>query len=444
MADRYVSHVATGANNGTSWAHAYTNFLSAASTAVAGDRIYVLNTHYQATTGTNNIALGTTNKASLVQVLSVNAALQCTVGAQVRTAGSSVNSFSGCFYAYGIDFSSEGYGGNSFSNGLGAYTYLEKCTYGNSTGTGNNILLGGYNMGKNEFHAHDSYWTTGGGATYLLVSVARFSIRGGGAVSYGPKITGGPFRLSSGFSPAIDVSVDSFDLSGIMDTTATLFTGGGGNLTSCSPNISRCRLPEGWAGALSNDGNIRVTMDSCDDGGDVTRSQTQDAQGTTRTDVVVKRTGGAEINGVAGSRKFVSDAAAQPRYTLDSRLLFRAFPGNDAEDAAWVQGGPVTVTVEILSNTVLTDAECWLEVTSFSSALSVVGGITSDERDTVTAAGVAQTSSAAVWTTTGLATPVAQKLQVVINPPLKGYITAVVKLAKPNTTVWVCPQLEVS
>jgi hypothetical protein len=65
----------------------------------------------------------------------------------------------------------------------------------------------------------------------------------------------------------------------------------------------------------------------------------------------------------------------------------------------------------------------------------------SDRAATILATPANQTTSSETWTTTGLTTPVKQKLSVTFTPQEKGPIIARVYLAKASTTVYVCPEI---
>ena len=55
-----------------------------------------------------------------------------------------------------------------------------------------------------------------------------------------------------------------------------------------------------------------------------------------------------------------------------------------------------------------------------------------------------QTTSSVTWTTTGLTTPVKQKLSKAVTISEKGLVRISIKLAKASTTMYVCPKIAVS
>jgi hypothetical protein len=109
-------------------------------------------------------------------------------------------------------------------------------------------------------------------------------------------------------------------------------------------------------------------------------------------------------------------------------------------------GSSITVTIEtVTDNVTLTDAEAWIEVEYLGTSGFPLGIWTSDRIANATLGTPAnQTSSSETWTTTGLATPVKQKLAVSFTPQEKGLIRARVAVAKASTTMYYDPLLTVS
>jgi hypothetical protein len=92
----------------------------------------------------------------------------------------------------------------------------------------------------------------------------------------------------------------------------------------------------------------------------------------------------------------------------------------------------------------LTDAECWIEVQYLGTSGVPLGSFTSDAKADPLTAAANQTSSSETWTTTGLTTPIKQKLSVTFTPQEKGYIHAVIHLAKASISIYVVPKLTVA
>jgi hypothetical protein len=108
-------------------------------------------------------------------------------------------------------------------------------------------------------------------------------------------------------------------------------------------------------------------------------------------------------------------------------------------------GNPLTATVEIVTdNVTLKDDEAWLEIEYLGSSAQPISTRVNDRKANLTATGSNQTSSSVTWTTTGLATPVKQKLEVTFTPQMAGYVIGRVVLAKASTTMYACPKMTIA
>lgn len=178
-------------------------------------------------------------------------------------------------------------------------------------------------------------------------------------------------------------------------------------------------------------------MYNCDSGDTNYRIWTEALAGSVVSETTIVRSGGASDGTTSLSWKMVSNANAEyPLLQLESPEIVR-----------WNEttGSSITVTVEtITDNVTLTDDECWLEVQYLGTSGFPLGTFISDAKADVLATAANQTTSSETWTTTGLTTPVKQKLSVSFTPQEKGFIHAVVKLARASTTVYVCPKLDVT
>jgi hypothetical protein len=181
---------------------------------------------------------------------------------------------------------------------------------------------------------------------------------------------------------------------------------------------------------------IKVEMYNCGPTNDPDKFVVSSHHGNFSSENTVVRVNGASNGSFPSSFKLTSfTTVAYPSNTL-----------NTNEILYWnnVTGTPITVSAEILTNGVtLTDAECWIEVSYYGSSSSPVLSYIADVKTNVFSTAANQSASTAVWISAP-GTPVTQKLSVTFTPQQKGFISAVVKLAKPSTTVYVCPKLEVS
>ncbi len=141
------------------------------------------------------------------------------------------------------------------------------------------------------------------------------------------------------------------------------------------------------------------------------------------------------VNGASVSRRMVSTALADYFKPLILEGLFIYNPDTGSEK---------TVTVELVTdNVTLTDKDIWLEVEYLSSASYPLGSVVHTRPD-IFATGTNLTVSSVGWTTTGLSTPVKQKLTASFTPQMAGPVKVRVCLAKASTTVYVDPKITIS
>jgi len=178
-------------------------------------------------------------------------------------------------------------------------------------------------------------------------------------------------------------------------------------------------------------------MHNCDNADTNYRLWIEDYLGTIKHESTIVRSGGASDGTTPLSWIMTSLANAEyPTLHLYS-----------PEIAIWndTTGSSKTVTIEVITdNVTLNDDECWLEVMHLGTSGYPLGSWVTDCKADIMATAAAQASSSETWTTTGLTTPVKQKLSVSFTPQEKGYIIARVVLAKASTTVYIDPKLTVS
>jgi len=203
--------------------------------------------------------------------------------------------------------------------------------------------------------------------------------------------------------------------------------------------IRNCKLPSGWTGILGvpTAPSQRYVMYNCDAGDTNYKLWVSDYAGSVRDETTIVRTGGASDGTTALSWNMTSSADAE--YPV---VVLRA-----PEIVIWNEttGSAKTVTVEIVTdNVTLTDAEAWIEVQYLGTTGFPLALFASDSVADVLATPANQTTSTETWTTTGLTTPVKQKLAVTFTPQEKGFFGVTPCLAKASTTMYVCPKLTVA
>lgn len=442
MAEWWVKHSATGSVTAKSWDGAARDLYTVRNAAAAGDTVYVHYTHVDASSGTPSFANGIPGNP--LRIISVNDDLVPTPGATAKTniltAGSA--------YIYGLTLPN-----GTHANTEGAATTLDNCVL---EGT---VRLGPASLTYSSVTLKNVVWRPTAASSHLWVTGCEFSWEGGGidtSVAAPTKIFQVGGSSSSAVFPA-EFAVSGVDLSHV-STSTTLFSSIT-NLTN-SPvfraGLSRCALPVNWTGVVfagATGTKADIVMAACDSSAWGSRLLISGTLGRVVSETARVRDGGAVVDGTPfawGCQGYGGGGGPNLLQPMVSPEIFRAWPGTDAEVAAWTPGQSVTATVEVLMATYdiippLTNEDCWLEVTYFGSATSPLGSIASGARADIFAAPTAHDLSDATWYTEGMTGPIRQKLSVTFTPEMPGYFTAVVKLGKPGaSTIFVCPKIEVS
>lgn len=235
-----------------------------------------------------------------------------------------------------------------------------------------------------------------------------------------------------------NITFDGFDFSALPAASNIV---SGGDTSGCGATIkfNNCKMPASWTGSWVNGTTglgKQVIVTNCDNADTNYRYEKHHPPiGKITTETTVVRTGGASDGVTPVARRLATYVSASVVAPLETHEIL-----------AWNEttGAPITATIEVLTNGVtLTDAECWLEVQYLGTSGFPLSKFVTNAA-ALLATPVAQPTSTATWTTTGIASPVKQKLQVTFTPQEKGFVQAVVKLGKPSTTVYVCPKLELS
>lgn len=429
-----------GYSSGTTvdWTFA-TIFLDyAGSATAAGDRVLISDNHAESVGAAVTLAFAGT-AASPTQVICVDdAASPMTVAttATVTTTGTNVTiTVTGSSYFYGITFSA-GTGANSSSLTLrqtGHINVYEQCAFILATSSSSSVI----SIGADEsvFMARNCNFKFG--ATGQVISI------GGGSVEWngGALLSGGstPTTLVNANPSSVRGGTSIFSGLDLSNASASI------NLLSAAQNgtysvtFRDCRMPSSWSGVLLNgtrEPQTKASMCNIYAGTSTYAMRYDDYAGSVRDETTLIRSGGAN-DGTAGLSWKLTTTSQNPTYSM---------PLASPEVVRWndATGSAVTVTVETLTdNVTLKDIECWLEVMYLGTSGQPLGKFTTSAADVV-ASGSNLTTSSETWTTTGLGTPVKQKLNVSFTPQEKGYIHARVVLAKASTTVYVCPKLAVA
>lgn len=431
------------ADNGSTWALAKATLAGAAGIDAAGDVIYVSDAHSESSATAQTIALAGTATNPVRVICGDDAAEPPTAvsaAGVVATTGASSITISGSAYVYGLTIRA-GSAANNASITLGsndAFQSYEACVFelGNTNNSGRiNIGLANY-AGDSRTEFKSCQFKLGNTGQAVLV-FGRVLIAGGAFASGTSTPTNGAFNIEAS-GEWCGLTIEGFDFSNLASTVNLI------RANTAGPGIviiRNSKLPASWTGSLISSTigktQTRVEMYNCDSSDTNYTLNIVDFYGSILNEGTIVRTGGANDGTNSLSWKMTTGSGATyPHSYLASPEIVR-----------WNEttGSSITVTVEIITdNVTLTDAECWLEVQYLGTSGVPLGSFVTDAKADVLATAANQSTSSEMWTTTGLTTPVKQKLSVTFTPQQKGFIHAVVKLAKASSTVYVDPVLTVT
>lgn len=396
----------------------------------AGDILWLSNNHSESTSSlqlssSNDDGLNPRYTYCVDDAASPPTAL-ATGATLTATSGLAIN---GANYCYGIAFVSSSNIDMGFGS-EGAWIYLKNCSLRCSTASGR-IQLGGTSPDKAKITwDNTTVQFANAGQSIFAEGVDLHWKNTASAIVVGTL----PTRLflattSSGQSGK--VVVEGVDLSAL--TSSQQLTYARENRVHFT--FANCRIandvPLVDSASAMRLGGSTVKLINCDNADTQHRYASQCFEGTCNSETTIVRSGGATNGTTPFSRKLVSSNRTVFENPLESEPI--AYWNEDV-------GSPITITVEIVNDGVtLTDADVWLDVSYLgTSGYPLWSGLT-DRKTNYLSSSANQTSSSETWTTTGLSSPIKQKLEVTITPQEKGMIQAVVCLARASTTLYYDP-----
>lgn len=445
MANIYVrSTDGSNTDDGSTWALAKLDLAGAAAIDSAGDTIFVSDNHAESTAAAITIALAGTHASPTKVVCGDDAAEPPTAVATsgtVTTTGANDITITGTAYIFGLSFVS-GMAINLAGN-ADTTLVLDNCSL-QTTNTGSAGVISFYAANNQVIRIKLKDTTFKFNATNNIVRLGGNAVIEGGSVLAGGTTPTSMFGPPSGDRTGGTADISGFDFSNL-GSSFNIFSASGA--TSFFAVVRNCKLPAGWSGSLVS-GTLeglgqRYEMHNCDSGDTNYRLRVEDYAGSINHETTVVRTGGASDGTTTLSWKMTTSSNAEyPVAHLES-----------PEIVQWNEttGSSVTASIEIVhdsqgagSGSAFQDDEIWLEVMYLGTSGYPLGTWTSDAKADVLAAAADQTSSSETWTTTGLTTPVKQKLSVTFTPQEKGFIHARVVMAKASKTCYVDPLLTVA
>lgn len=426
MAIVYVDSAAAGANNGTSWANAYTSLASVPSLA-AGSDILMDDGHSEDFGTTTTVTIATGTIASPVRLLCVDK-----TNSDALSSGAVVSTTSGALTIIGnsglvvdgVTFSSAG-AMTVRPNTAAAAIQMRNCNLvpgGGFTFQNGLVELESCNLDFSAFSSAAQGITT----TTVDVTLRNCTIttRTSGTTSL--------FTNSAAIAPVL---VRASKIQGTLT-----------NWVAASSNIRLrlidCEIPTGVNNyaTLPTAAGTAILLESCSNGTitapNVRLSGRADRFGVVSSTLSRYRTGGADDGEQANAHawELVSNAnVAEYGTPLETPPLVR-----------WVDAGSYTVTVYVASGVTLQDDEFYVECSTPSEAGSPTAQARFQSSRLVSRGTAADLTSdgASTWNGAGVGTK--QKITFSIAPTVAGPVTVRCYLAKASTTVYLDPLLEVA
>ncbi|WP_180125632.1 hypothetical protein [Rhodoferax sp. BLA1] len=429
MANIFVrSTTGSDSNDGLSWATAKATLAGADAIDASGDTIYISKDHVESITGSVTYTLSGAAFSSIKLVLCVDdtgdpaTPTSLADTAQIIATGS-ITYNADYSLVHGVVF--KGAAGVSFGNYSGSLAEARRCKFLSSGGT--------LNFQGQFIELLDCYYGSETALPTLIYAKApQTFIRGGGLINPGNVA----YTLLVTWSNCNCV-IDTCDLSALkndQNIQTEFYNQSAGTLL-----LKNCKMPDGWTGSLSSFGwagshpYAYSRLQNCDSADTNYRLWSHQRGGQVFSETTVVRADGASDGSTPLSWRMLSSGNAR-----------RVFAGvQTPEIVVWneVVGSPVTLTLEILTNGVtLKDSDLWAQCVYLGMSGRPLG-VRMTTEPSILSSGVALASSAAAWTTTGITTPIKQKVTLTFTPKEKGFVSAIIKLARADTTVYVCPKL---
>jgi hypothetical protein len=436
MASYYVWSGATGSNNGSSWANAFTTLTTAFATEAAGDTLYVAHDHAESTAGSLTLTSSGTsvNPTKVVcvdrggSVPPVSADRRAT--AQVSATGAVNITFVGSTHYDGIIFNagSGSTGATQIIVGTvtGVVMRFDNCSLriGNAFNVGSNNIQFGSPTAGGQLVELNNTTVSFGHVLNNITTYARLIWRNTASALLGSIPT---LLFTVGAARGGSVECLGVDLSAAGSGKTIADTG---NSQGAAYRFVDCKLDAAVTkstvpGAY---GAPDIDFVRCGASGVNYTVQRHRITGLLTEETTIVRTGGATDGTTPLAWKIVTTSTCT--YSL---------PFECPAIAIWndTVGSAVTATIEGIwgGGAVPNDDDVWLDVEYLGDASSPQASFVNDGKANLLASAAGQTSSSATWggSTTKF------KLAVTFTPQQKGWIYARVKCAKASSTFYIDP-----
>lgn len=416
----------------------------------AGDDVYIANDHTQTRAASVSISSPGT-VASPCRYLCVDPASDpptaLSTGAIIAVTGSFNSvSFGGNNYVYGLTLRA-GTSTNDCSITLGnntniaQWTRLDTCTL---------ELLGSGSFGKIQPGPANNGGSTGHGLTEFINTTVKFGATSHQIYCYHQFVwKDTPSAIQGATIPSTLITFNGANMGAgdlLLQGVDLSAAGSGKSLVDISQRRNiRCQLIDCKLGASvslttgSHAGRgVIIEMINCDSSDTNYRFQRVTYPATEVQETTIVKSSGASDGTTTFSRKITTTANAKSLFPYESLPI-----------EFWNEtvGSAITVTVPVVTNGVtLTDAEAWIEVEYLGTSGYPLGNFEDDRAADIvfTTPANQPTDSGSTWTTTGLASPVKQTLDVTITPQEKGIVRVTVCLARATTVMYYDPLVVVT
>ncbi len=439
MADWFVDSNASGLDDGTSWTDAFPTLLEGVDALSAGEDLFMAADHSETPAGNVTYAFPGAQTT-------INRVISALGGSSPETYDKAdniqVDNSSGIFdmiitgsvHFYGVNFK---IGDDFIIISAGQVVLFDDCLLDTNRGNQGFLSIGGTGaLCVVKFKNTEFHWSGDGAASGIDIDGCMFEWQGGKITNTGTAPD--PLFKDGGQRTAV-ISVSGVDMSAITGTLVPL-----GDNKIWLAEFHHCLLNSAVAltsGTINQTGT-RVLMSGCDDttGNDLYRLEYVDFWGSTvHDDATFRTTGGAkDPDGNKISWKMVSSANA----------VEFSEPTWSPPISGWVDStGVKTFKINGLwdSATNIQNDEAFIRLEFLELAADTDSAFADDRPTDILTAPADQTTNAVAWTISPSMTNANEfELSVTVTVNRVGPVIAHIGLAKPSTTAFFDPKLEIS